>query len=362
MISSEVLAQKTKEYFPTQKNIRYIFEGKFNDRQTGKEKIMTDTLFLKNYSLNNFNWNYYWEDEGQFSFVGYNLFINGVYSVKNDSIFIATLDEENEIPKITTENTFLLFPPEIKKGFTCKITYSKNHYVVFKFSGLETLKVKGKKYENCLRIDYEDIWKTTAIDPEKDGTVWLYPDLGVVKWKLPTGRVNELVSFETLPEIEKENKNDFYYKNKEGKIRPESDMLEDEKNMSEYTRPVYNEKGYLIEEHYWGTTGEMSASSIYYKYNEKDQLISETMIYDKNHEWVSEFEYDSSGRLISYKSKMDKNDDDYYLKRYLKYNDATSKFGVFSTPNNDFECTRILQNTEEIVFSFLYSQIHPLKK
>lgn len=355
-------AQPIADYFPSDQAIRYIYEGKYKDNKTGKLKSHLDTFYLKNYKLDNVVWNYYWEDFVQFGFVGYNLFFTGAYSIQNDSVFIACLTDEKQIPEISNTNTFFLFPPNLTNGYSVKIIYDEKNYKIFKFTGNETIIVKGKKYTNCIRIDYEDIWKTSAIKPDINGTVWLYPNIGVIKWKLPAGTVNELASFEILPETNKENKNDFYYKNKDGKIRPESDMLEDEKNMSEYTRAVYNDKGYLIEEHYWGTTGEMSVSSIYYKYNEKDQLISETMIYDKNHEWVSEFEYDSNDRLISYKSKMDKNDDDYYLKKFLKYDDVNNKYGIFSIPINDFECKRDLIPTIEIVSVFLFSKIHPIKK
>lgn len=58
----------------------------------------------------------------------------------------------------------------------------------YKFSGFETIEIKGSKIDSCLKLIVEQDWITAHYED----TVWFKKNIGVVKWLRSTGRMEEL--------------------------------------------------------------------------------------------------------------------------------------------------------------------------
>lgn len=357
-ISNGSFSQLTMEYFPLETPYKYIYKGTFTHNTTKKLIIDYDTLSIKNYQNKNYNCYYFWENDPPFYFVGFNIFFWGACMYKDSSLYICPISEESEIPDLKEENFILLFPSILKKGFINTLIYSDNRKIKYTILGKDKITVNNNEYKDCIKILIEDSWDNKT---PSSGYVWLKKGIGVVKWQRPTGKIHELLEYSEIEYVIIKNDSQYVYFNSKGDEKLQSELLEGQKMNSEYSRAIYNTKGQLIEELYFGSTGEMEITSIDYKYNDKSQLIQEIYHYNKNKLWVSDFIYDSNGKLIEYRSKMSIEDSDYYMHLFYKYDDKLNLYGIGKSIDNII-CDRKFISTELLIKKLLYSNIHPLKK
>lgn len=289
-------------------------------------------------------------------YIDHNIFFNGACQYRADGLYVAETEEEARVPELKENDFRLLFPNEIYPGFSITLAYGSKRTIKFTVEGTESVRIDDRIHENCLRIRLDD-----SFAEEHPNIVWLKKNNGMIKWNKSTGRIDEMIGICEKTTHSDNHEPQYEYYNKNGDKKLSSEMVEGQKHNSQYSRAVYNSNGLLSEEVFYGSTGEMEASSIDYVYNDKQQLVSTTMHYSHNGLWVDEFFYDQKDRLIEYRSKIHQKDDDYYLHVYLKYDEAKNTFGRSSLKDN-ITCDIPMLSADEIINSFRFSNIHPLRK
>jgi hypothetical protein len=191
--------------------------------------------------------------------------------------------------------------------------------------------VLGVKYEDCLQIRKTVNWGSSSdID-----IIWLAKNIGVVKWKKSTGRVELQEKFisggDELPQFGEYGK---IYLNSKGIQLFESEMLESYKINSDFSTAQYDKSGKLIREDFYGSAGEMGIKFITYEYNADNLLVKELYHYTKSIKveadvksvWLNEYIYDNNGKLIETRYKFDIEDEEWDDTReydHLDYKDVS---------------------------------------
>ncbi len=183
---------KEPDYFPLIEGAEYEFLGTFN----GKE--YTDVNIVKTTTTDSGLTIFYFARKADAAkdnaIVATSSFGLGAYVREKDKLLTCEAFWSRDLAKVTADmkQTLLALPLKEKaeQKFTANRGTQARRTVV---AGKEDVTVPAGTFKGCWKIDLEDVWTEKA--ETSSGTVWLAPDVGMVKWKRATGRIDELVSF-----------------------------------------------------------------------------------------------------------------------------------------------------------------------
>lgn len=132
---------------------------------------------------------------------------------------------------------------------------------------------------------------------------------------------------------------------------------------SDYSRPVYDYQGKLVQENFWGCAGKQCIKRIEYTYNAKKQLIRQTLYYTgttnaqdvAKHQAVTQFFYDTTGKLLKLIITTKKAGQTKQIIKMLHYNEKEKMYG-----ESGQKPEKIYQNYLDVLRQQLTSQRHPL--
>lgn len=132
---------------------------------------------------------------------------------------------------------------------------------------------------------------------------------------------------------------------------------------SDYSRPVYDYQGKLVQENFWGCAGKQCIKRIEYAYNAKKQLIRQTLYYTgttnaqdvAKHQAVTQFLYDTTGKLSKLIITTKKVGQTRQVIKTLYYDENKKMYG-----ENGQKLEKIYQNYLDVLHQQLTSRRHPL--
>ncbi|MDG2343091.1 MAG: hypothetical protein P8L23_00755 [Flavobacteriales bacterium] len=179
-------------YFPLVENSTYYYRGFFN----GKESV--DGIKVRKTVLSGNCTGYYFEDlDGNSnSIIKSNMFGLGIYLRGIDGLYTVEAFWKNDIGKVHCIQKQKILPNSI--NLETKIEYlgkQSNPKYLLTVEGLENIEVPAGKFKDCLKIRILTKWDSNE---EYVEYVWLSRDVGLVKWRRGTGKVEELLNFNLL--------------------------------------------------------------------------------------------------------------------------------------------------------------------
>jgi len=181
-------------YFPLVDGAIYTYRCLFSGKES-MQKIKLMSLDLpaapKTY--------YFIDDADQNTYnpiIGCETFGLGSYFYEKGMLYTIESFQKNDLSKIDYSQRQLLLPACLSEGKTVKLIGRKSDpLITITITGFEDITVPAGTFKNCALIKRHDRWKSGA---EYFGYVWLAKNVGVVKWRMGTGRIEELVSYEIL--------------------------------------------------------------------------------------------------------------------------------------------------------------------
>lgn len=297
-----------KDYLFFNEGDTRIYECEFNGKNT------IDTVIIKGVNIGGEEGFYPWKND-QLYFIFSNSFLGGITVVRDGSIYFKEVYEADQIINIVPEDLKILFPASVEFGTIYKTENHFGYKVEYKVIQKESVKILGTKYPDCIKITKTSYWD----EKQNVDQIWLAKDVGLIKWKRSTGRVELLQNFKNEV-IDKKEQSGKIYVNSKGKQVDESELIESNKHNSDFSMAEYDDNGRLIREEFFGTTGEMGIKFITYEYNEKGLLVKELYHYTESIDpekpiksiWLNQYFYNQDDKLIQSKHKFDVNDEDFY--------------------------------------------------
>ena len=127
------------------------------------------------------------EEEGDTCIIGSESFTNGVFYYDNGNFMYSPIFWKYELKEANLNYFEILFPKTISidSAYSCRDGDEKRKYT---FVGFETIEIKGRVIDSCLKLILEQEWPTAHYED----TIWFKKNVGVVKWLRSTGRLEEL--------------------------------------------------------------------------------------------------------------------------------------------------------------------------
>jgi hypothetical protein len=119
--------------------------------------------------------------------IGSQAFCDGVFYYDQGNFVFSPIFWKNDLKKANLDYFDVLFPERISFDTIYKYQDGEEKRK-YKFNGFENVDIKGRLFENCLKLTIIQDWKTAQyID-----TVWFFKGVGVIKWLRGTGRLEEI--------------------------------------------------------------------------------------------------------------------------------------------------------------------------
>lgn len=291
-----------------------------------------DTIVLKEIEIKQKKYKYFLQDKGPMYFIDM-YFIKGPFRMENDTFYYKPVHTEAELFTSLHEEV-ALFPRYVNFGDEFESSNIYHQKVKYKFY---RVKQKIMEYELYPILGLE-ITTETFMGPQKD-SVRLKAYKGMVEFKAVNDRKMSLrEEFILLPP--KTVTTGELYINSFGDTLDKIALMPSLKYQSDFSHAVYDRKGRLIAEYFYGTTGAQGVSFIVYEYGKKNRLIAEKLYYTNSYDpkvdvqaiWVNEFYYNKEGELIESRHKKDINLKDYFaIETYLPGSGITADSKRFST-------------------------------
>ena len=110
-----------------------------------------------------------------------------IFYFENGTFFFSPLFWKYDIKNANIDFFEPLFPAFI--SINTKYTYRDgSEKYTYRFAGNENIIIRGRKYEDCLKLIVTKDWSTA----QETDTVWFKREIGLVKWLRSTGRLEEL--------------------------------------------------------------------------------------------------------------------------------------------------------------------------
>lgn len=123
------------------------------------------------------------------SIIGSEVFCDGVFYFDDGNFMVSPIFWKEDLKKINLNYFEILFPGFITLHSVYKYR-DGNEKRTYRFTGIETINLKNKSIDSCLKLIVEQDWPTAHYED----IVWFKKNLGVVKWLRSTGRLEELKS------------------------------------------------------------------------------------------------------------------------------------------------------------------------
>jgi len=185
-----VFAQKISfgEYFPLQKGVvKHFYVSHITGKDTLRDK---NCISICKSEIINGREVFYFDDRLQsdsIEIIGSESFCNGVFFYDNGNFLFSPLFWKYELNKANLDYFETLFPGMIAFDTVYKYQDGEEKRK-YKFNGFESINLKGKPYNDCLKLTIIQDWKTA----QHTDTVWFYKGTGVIKWLRSTGRLEEI--------------------------------------------------------------------------------------------------------------------------------------------------------------------------
>lgn len=177
------------DYYPLRKDSKQVFYvSHITKTDTLKDKDCT--RFCKSLLIGNKEVFYFDErhsNNGN-TIIGSESFCDGVFYYENGDFKFSPIFWMDELRKANLDYFETLFPSKIQLDSVYKYNGNCPEKRTYEFNGFEQVIIKGKKFQDCLKLTIVQNWKTAQyID-----TVWFQKGVGVVKWLRSTGRLEEI--------------------------------------------------------------------------------------------------------------------------------------------------------------------------
>ena len=175
--------QLTDSYFPLADGVKYEFVGKY------EQESYRSTLLLRKYANNGRTFYYFITDDGNTLLTGCMCGL-GIYGPVEGGIKTAKVSWLDELDRAGMGGAQLMLRLLPKTGDITLLTDGDNK-LRFEVEGFEDVVVPAGSFKDCVKIGIRDTWP----DKEYTARIWLARGIGLVKWHLATGRIDELASF-----------------------------------------------------------------------------------------------------------------------------------------------------------------------
>ena len=152
------------------------------------------------------------------------------------------------------------------------------------------------------------------------------------------------------------------YRNSRG-IKKSLQQLPPPSINSDYSRPIYDAKGRLIMENFWGCAGQTCIKRIEYHYNGQSQLTQQVLFYtgtkspkdEAKLRCVTHFFYDNHGKLIKTITELNQRSKNRGIVKTIQYQLKHKKYG-----ENGQKPNKLYISFQDVVRQQLDSKRHPL--
>lgn len=181
-------APKFESYFPLTPNQKYVYQWAYHELEG------QDELYCRSTSTQDVGQPFFYfveadEELDRDCIIGSEVFGPGAYFYEKGALYTAKVFWRSETEGLVVSDFELLFPKKFQVGDTSRYvrdgvppTYR------FEIAGYENVRLDNTLYPECLRLNITQIWPGERYTD----VVWLYEDLGVVKWQRSTGRIDLL--------------------------------------------------------------------------------------------------------------------------------------------------------------------------
>lgn len=183
-------------YFPLIEGAKYWYRGIFEGTEYSEE-ILVKKVFVEDWdSFDSRGKEYYYFDDApsdESGIISSNMFGMGLYQKDSAGIWTIEAFFKTDIVDSRTMARQLLLPDILSPRDRIKYTGSHGDpAMTLSYEGFENVGIISGKYNDCLKLKIVTRWD--------DGNtyvqyIWLARNIGMIKWKRNTGRIDELVRY-----------------------------------------------------------------------------------------------------------------------------------------------------------------------
>jgi hypothetical protein len=183
--------ENISQYFPLNEGDVYTYHGKY------KNKNYNNSYLVRSFTRSNRQKLYYFQKgiiKQNNTLIKNNMFGNGLYFVNENQLWTLEALSDFELFKLDYNKKQRLLPEDLSIGN--KITFDSNFYNskdTIEILSYEDINVPAGQFKNCLKLKITSHWNKGDI---YESYVWLAKNVGLVKWIISTGRVDELVKYQ----------------------------------------------------------------------------------------------------------------------------------------------------------------------
>jgi len=177
-----------EQYFPLKNGVTKVFYvshiTETDTLQDKNDSSICKSLLVKGKEI------FYFDDElnsDDTTIISSESFCNGAFYYDKGNFVFSALNWKYELKAANLDYFETLFPNIVNIDTVYKFQDGEEKRK-YKFNGFESISIKNKVLNDCLKLTIISDWKTAQyID-----TVWFKKDIGVVKWLRSTGRLEEI--------------------------------------------------------------------------------------------------------------------------------------------------------------------------
>lgn len=175
-------------YFPLKENAKYYYRGFFDSKED------SSMIKIRKKNIKGGCEAYYFDEINKSSsIIGHNMFGLGVYLKQDDKIYTIEAFWKADTSKIHCMQKQLLLPDSIKIPGEVKFLGDQSNPIYsLSIADIEDVDVPAGKFNNCAKIKINSKW---ASGREYVEYVWLAKNIGLIKWRKSTGRIEVLVDY-----------------------------------------------------------------------------------------------------------------------------------------------------------------------
>jgi len=182
-------APSAAEFFPLREGRHYKYHGTFNDKNYDSDLVTRQDRLADGTTIYYFVTNDRDTGDDDHILLGA-MFGLGAYGIDDKGIFTLEVFWRSELPKLLTSDKQPLFPSPLTVGATLQVRSKNREWdATVSVEPPETITTKAGRFSDCLKLKMFERWKDGT---EYTSYVWLAPNIGVIKWQRPTGRLEEL--------------------------------------------------------------------------------------------------------------------------------------------------------------------------
>ena len=121
--------------------------------------------------------------------IGSEVFCQGVFYFDNSNFMFSPIFWKEDLKEINLNYFEILFPKLVTLDSAYRYK-DGDKKMTYRFIGFETIDIRGRRTDSCLKLSVEQDWPTTHYED----LVWFKKNIGVVKWLRSTGRLEELIA------------------------------------------------------------------------------------------------------------------------------------------------------------------------